>query len=99
MRGGHRRQLHGHRIVKGKTIDEALAVSNKAVADAPVGLPPIKMHCSLLADKVLSTEAMCSFARERQDRLPQYETDHVGENPVAPAGDATRGCVAAGNHL
>jgi len=36
-------------MVKGKDIDEALKISNKAVAEALGGLPPIKMHCSNLA--------------------------------------------------
>ena len=36
-------------IVKGKTLDEALTLSNKAVAEALGGLPPAKMHCSNLA--------------------------------------------------
>ena len=40
-------------LVKGKTIDEALQVSNKAVAEALDGLPPIKMHCSVLAEEAL----------------------------------------------
>ena len=38
-------------LVKGKTIEEALAVTNKAVAEALDGLPPIKMHCSVLAEE------------------------------------------------
>jgi nitrogen fixation NifU-like protein len=38
-------------LVKGKTIDEALKVSNKDVASQLGGLPPIKMHCSLLAEE------------------------------------------------
>jgi nitrogen fixation NifU-like protein len=38
-------------LVKGKTIEEALAVTNKAVAEALNGLPPIKMHCSVLAEE------------------------------------------------
>ena len=40
-------------LVKGKTIEEALAISNKAVAEALDGLPPQKMHCSNLAADAL----------------------------------------------
>jgi len=40
-------------LVKGKSVDEALAISNKAVAEALGGLPPIKMHCSVLAEEAL----------------------------------------------
>ena len=40
-------------LVRGKTIDEALKISNKAVIEALDGLPPIKVHCSVLAEEVL----------------------------------------------
>jgi len=40
-------------LVKGKTVDEALKISNRAVAEALGGLPKIKMHCSLLAEQAL----------------------------------------------
>lgn len=40
-------------LVKGKTVDEALKISNRAVAEALGGLPPIKMHCSVLAESAL----------------------------------------------
>ncbi|MBI5525282.1 MAG: Fe-S cluster assembly scaffold protein NifU [Deltaproteobacteria bacterium] len=40
-------------MVKGRTIDEAVNVSNKNVAEALDGLPPIKMHCSNLAADAL----------------------------------------------
>lgn len=42
-------------MVKGKTIKEALKISNKAVAEALDGLPPIKMHCSVLAKDALKS--------------------------------------------
>ena len=42
-------------LVKGKTVDEALKISNRAVAEALGGLPPIKMHCSLLAEQALKS--------------------------------------------
>ncbi|MGL4730823.1 MAG: Fe-S cluster assembly scaffold protein NifU [Clostridium sp.] len=40
-------------LIKGKTIEEAWELSNKAVAEALDGLPPIKMHCSVLAEEAI----------------------------------------------
>lgn len=40
-------------LIKGKTIEEAMALTNKAVADALDGLPPVKMHCSVLAEQAI----------------------------------------------
>ncbi|MCL2147305.1 MAG: Fe-S cluster assembly scaffold protein NifU [Synergistaceae bacterium] len=40
-------------LVKGKTVDEAWELTNKAVADALDGLPPVKMHCSVLAEEAI----------------------------------------------
>ena len=42
-------------LVKGKTVDDALKISNRAVAEALGGLPPIKMHCSMLAEQALKS--------------------------------------------
>ena len=41
-------------LIKGKTLDEALEITNKAVAEALDGLPPIKMHCSNLAQEAIN---------------------------------------------
>ncbi|MFA5113779.1 MAG: Fe-S cluster assembly scaffold protein NifU [Candidatus Margulisiibacteriota bacterium] len=40
-------------LIKGKTIDEALKLTNKAVAEALDGLPKVKMHCSVLAEEAV----------------------------------------------
>ena len=40
-------------LIKGKSIDEALKISNEAVAEALGGLPPAKKHCSVLAEEAL----------------------------------------------
>jgi len=40
-------------MVKGKTVEEALELSNKAVIEALDGLPPVKVHCSLLAEEAI----------------------------------------------
>lgn len=40
-------------IIKGKTLDEAMKLSNKAVAEALGGLPAVKMHCSVLAEEAI----------------------------------------------
>lgn len=40
-------------LIKGKTIEEAWSLTNKAVAEALDGLPPVKMHCSVLAEEAI----------------------------------------------
>ncbi len=40
-------------MVKGKSIEEALQLTNQAVAEALDGLPPVKMHCSMLAEQAI----------------------------------------------
>jgi len=42
-------------MVKGKSIEEALKISNRTVAEALGGLPPVKMHCSALAEEALKS--------------------------------------------
>ena len=60
-------------IVKGKTVEEALEISNKTVAEALDGLPPIKMHCSNLAADGLS-KAIEDYKKKSQGTKLTPET-------------------------
>jgi len=52
-------------LVKGQTLEEALQITNHDVAEALDGLPPIKMHCSLLAEEAI--KAAIEDYRERMN--------------------------------
>ncbi len=60
-------------MVKGKTIEEALGVSNKAVAQALGGLPAVKMHCSVLAEQALKGANKDYY--QRQGRPVPFDID------------------------
>ncbi len=51
-------------LVKGKTVQEALTVTNKAVMEALDGLPPVKVHCSLLAEEAIHA-ALWDYAEKK----------------------------------
>ncbi|MEA3305559.1 MAG: Fe-S cluster assembly scaffold protein NifU [Candidatus Omnitrophota bacterium] len=55
-------------LVKGKTVKEALEISNKAVAEALDGLPPVKMHCSLLAEEAMRS-AIDDYLKKKKKKL------------------------------
>ena len=54
-------------MVKGKTITEALRISNRAVAEALGGLPQIKLHCSVLAEQALRAALADYYKRIGKD--------------------------------
>ncbi len=53
-------------MIKGKTVDESLKITNEAVAEALDGLPPNKMHCSVLAQEAI--EAAIKNYKEKSDK-------------------------------
>ena len=57
-------------LVKGKTVTEALNITNKAVAEALDGLPPVKMHCSVLAEQGIKAAIQNYYERQGIDPLP-----------------------------
>ena len=68
-------------MVKGKTIKEALSITNRAVMEALHGLPPEKIHCSLLAEEAIHA-ALWDYAQKEGieiEGLEKPKTD-IGEH-------------------
>ena len=69
-------------LVKGKNIQQALEVTNKAVMEALDGLPPVKVHCSLLAEEAVHA-ALWDYAEKNHiviEGLDKPKADiHEGE--------------------
>lgn len=59
-------------LVKGKSIQEALEVTNKAVMEALDGLPPVKVHCSLLAEEAIHA-ALWDYAEKHGIKIEGLE--------------------------
>ena len=57
-------------LVKGKTLEEALTLTNSAVAEALDGLPPAKLHCSVLAEEGIKTAIADYYRRQGIDPEP-----------------------------
>lgn len=73
-------------LIKGKTIDEAMKVTNIAVAEALDGLPPVKMHCSNLAEEAIAAA------------LSDYFDKNGLENKVAKCNGCCSGCAKQEEH-
>jgi nitrogen fixation protein NifU and related proteins len=65
-------------MVKGKSITEALTITNKAVAQALGGLPAIKMHCSVLAEEALRS-ALKDYYKKQGLTVPFEDKGHAHE--------------------
>lgn len=59
-------------MVKGKTVQEAMEVTNKAVMEALDGLPPVKVHCSLLAEEAIHA-ALWDYAEKHGIKIEGLE--------------------------
>ncbi len=57
-------------LVKGKTVEEALKLTNKAVVEALDGLPPAKIHCSVLAEEAIKAALDDYYKRQGEDGIP-----------------------------
>ena len=57
-------------LIKGKSIEECLKLTNKAVVEALDGLPPIKVHCSVLAEEAVKAALADYYRRQGIDPEP-----------------------------
>jgi NifU-like protein len=78
-------------MVKGKTLDEALAITNKEIADFLGGLPEEKMHCSVMGQEALEA----AIAKYRGHELPTHDHDH-DHGPAYPDQEGTIVCKCFG---
>ncbi|MBQ9832658.1 MAG: Fe-S cluster assembly scaffold protein NifU [Clostridia bacterium] len=53
-------------LIKGKSIDEALTLTNAAVVEALEGLPPVKIHCSVLAEEAVKS-AIDDYRKRKEE--------------------------------
>ena len=77
-------------MIKGHSIADALALSNRAVVEALDGLPPAKVHCSVLAEQAVKAALADDYTRRGIDPEPivgHVKTDvHAGEEESCPSG-------------
>lgn len=57
-------------MIKGKSIEDALKLTNKAVVEALDGLPPVKLHCSVLAEQAVKSALSDYYRRQGVDPEP-----------------------------
>ena len=60
-------------LIKGKSLDDALKVTNKAVMEALDGLPPVKIHCSVLAEEAIHAAINDYLTKTTGKGLPEKE--------------------------
>ena len=71
-------------MIKGKTVEDALKLTNSAVVEALEGLPPVKIHCSVLAEQAIKTALADYYTRQGIDpepivgKIQEVDHDHEG---------------------
>ena len=66
-------------LIKGKSIDDALKLTNAAVVEALEGLPPVKIHCSVLAEEAIKAAIADYYKKQRIDKqVPEAEPHSCG---------------------
>ncbi len=56
-------------MIKGKTVEEALKLTNKQVIEELGGLPPVKIHCSVLAEEAIH-QALLDYQKKHEESKP-----------------------------
>ncbi len=73
-------------MIKGKSIHEAMKLTNAAVAEALDGLPAVKMHCSVLAEEAIKSALQDYFDKNNipynSEDFPEFDHDHDHEVPA-----------------
>lgn len=70
-------------MVKGRTVEQALQITNQQVAEALGGLPPIKLHCSVLAEQALREAINDYYIRQGQTPPPHPQPHEAFQEPRA----------------
>lgn len=83
-------------LIIGKSVDEALELTNKAVAEALDGLPAVKMHCSVLAEQAVKKalfqyyqdkDLLTDELREKFGNMDEDAHDHGSDDDDLPGLD------------
>lgn len=75
-------------LVKGKSIDDALKVTNRAVMEALDGLPPVKVHCSVLAEEAIKAAISDYYSKKgiNPEPIVGKVESHCSEDSSCPCG-------------
>lgn len=65
-------------LIKGKTVEEAMRLTNKAVVEALDGLPPVKIHCSVLAEEAVQAALRDYYLKQGRILPPELEAKCTG---------------------